>query len=90
MDLEAELNAWMDGHQDELFRLIAEEGERFRQAHPGMDFEEERLNALVMASRRYLVRALGQVLPRYLTQVPGALRGSAVSGEEPTTREEGR
>jgi hypothetical protein len=90
MDLEAELNAWMDDHQDELFRLIAEEGERFHQAHPGMDYEEERLNALVMASRRYLVRALGQVLPRYLTEVPGALRGSAVSGEEPTTREEGR
>ena len=39
---------------------------------------------------RYLVRALGQVLPRYLTQAPGALRGPEARGEEPTTREERR
>ena len=79
MDLEAELNAWLDGHVEELFQLIAEEGAKFRAAHPGMDYEEERLNASVMASRRYLVRALGQVLPAYLAQfrVPG--RGSSES-----------
>ncbi|GEM_PF-1710116 len=66
MDLEQMLNDWMEQHPDELFHLLAEEAERFRAAHPGMDYEEERLNAQVMASRRYLARAIGQVLPRYL------------------------
>ena len=66
MDLEQMLNAWLDEHADELFQMMREEAERFREAHPGMDYEEERLNALVMSSRRYLVRALGQVLPSYL------------------------
>ena len=68
MDLEQLLNAWMDAHTDELFQMIAEEAEKFRAAHPGMDYEDERLNALVMASRRFQNRALAQVLPRYLAQ----------------------
>jgi hypothetical protein len=73
MDLEQMLNTWMDEHLDELFAMMNEAAEEFRQAHPGMDYEEERINALVMASRRYQNRALGQVLPRYLDRRgPGA------------------
>jgi hypothetical protein len=66
MDLEQQLNAWMDEHVAELFQMMNEEAEKFRQAHPGMDYEDERTNALVMASRRFTVRALGQILPAYL------------------------
>jgi hypothetical protein len=66
MDLEQMLNDWMEQHNDELFQMMSEEAERFREAHPGMDYEQEQMNALVMASRRYLTRALGQVLPKWL------------------------
>ncbi len=66
MDLEQMLNEWMDEHAMELFEMMNEEGRKFREAHPGMDYEEERLNAMAMSSRRYFARALGQVLPKYL------------------------
>ena len=55
--------------------MMNEEAESFRQAHPGMDYEEERTNALVMASRRFTVRALGQVLPAYLDSPSLAAHG---------------
>jgi hypothetical protein len=71
MDLEQLLNEWLDAHVDELFVFMREEAERFQAGHPGADYEEERLHATVMASRRYTVRALGQVLPAYLAALAG-------------------
>jgi hypothetical protein len=66
MDLEAELNAWMDEHEGEILDLLDEEMERFREHHPGVDDAVAQDNALLMANRRFLARALGAVLPRWL------------------------
>lgn len=66
VDLEKELNEWMDDHQTDLFDLIREAMGEFEAAHPGIDPAMARLNALSMADRRFVARALGQVLPAYL------------------------
>ena len=66
MDLEAALNAWMDEHEAEVLDLLDEEMERFREHHPGIDEAVAESNALMMANRRFLVRALGAVLPKWL------------------------
>jgi hypothetical protein len=66
VDLEKELNEWMDDHQTDLFDLIREAMEEFEAAHPGMDQAMIKLNALSMADRRFVARALGKVLPKYL------------------------
>jgi len=66
MDLERELVQWMEDHEAEFLDLLGEEAERFREMHPGVSYEEERLNAMQMANRRFIARALGAVLPRYL------------------------
>ncbi len=68
MDLEKELNTWMDEHQTDLFDLIREAMEEFESAHPGVDQAMVRLNGLSMADRRFVARALGAVLPKYLGQ----------------------
>jgi hypothetical protein len=68
IDLEQELNAWMDENQTELFDLIREAMAEFEEKHPGMDDAMVKLNALSMADRRFLSRALGQVLGKYLPQ----------------------
>ena len=78
MDLEAELNAWMEAHEAEVLDLLDEEMDRFRESHPGIDDAVAQTNALMMANRRFLARALGAVLPRWL-----ASQGSGVRGREP-------
>jgi hypothetical protein len=70
-DLEAALNAWMDDHEGEILDLLDEEMDRFREHHPGIDDAVAERNALLMANRRFLARALGTVLPEWL----GAQRG---------------
>ena len=72
MDLEVELNAWMDAHEAEILDLLDEELDRFRANHPGIDDSAAENNALLMANRRFVARALGAVLPRWLAgQGPG-------------------
>ena len=66
MDLETELVRWMDENEVEMFQLLREEEGRFRAMHPGIDPVEVRINATAMANRRFVARALGEVLPRYL------------------------
>jgi hypothetical protein len=66
IDLEKELNAWMDEHQTDLFDLIREVTAEFEEKHPGMDDLMVKLNALSMADRRFVARALGQVLGKHL------------------------
>ncbi len=66
MDLEAALNAWMEEHEAELLDLLDEEMDRFREHHPGIDESVVEGNALMMANRRFIARALGAVLPRWL------------------------
>jgi hypothetical protein len=68
MDLESELNAWMDEHEGEILDFLDEELERFRAAHPGIDQSVGETNALMMANRRFMARALGAVLPRWLEE----------------------
>lgn len=68
MDLEAALNAWMEQHEGELLDLLDEEMDRFRAHHPGIDESVAEGNALMMANRRFIARALGAVLPRWLEQ----------------------
>ena len=68
VDLEKELNTWMDEHQTEIFDMIREAMEEFKEAHPGLDEDMVRLNALSMANRRYMARAVGQVMSKYLPQ----------------------
>ena len=46
--------------------LTSEEMERFREHHPGIDEAVAENNALMMANRRFLARALGAVLPKWL------------------------
>ena len=70
MDLEAELVRWMDENEVDMLQLLREEEARFRAMHPGIDPFEARLNATAMANRRFIARALGEVLPRYLAQSP--------------------
>lgn len=71
MDLEAALNAWMDEHEAEILDLLDEEMDRFREHHPGIDEAVAESNALVMANRRFLVRAIGAVLPKWLAAQRG-------------------
>jgi hypothetical protein len=66
VNLEKELNDWMDEHQTDYFDLIRESMEEFEAAHPGMDANMTRLNALSMADRKLMARAIGAVLPKYL------------------------
>ena len=66
MDLETELVGWMDDNEVELFQILKEEEARFRALHPGIDPVEVRINATAMANRRYVARALAEVLPAYL------------------------
>jgi hypothetical protein len=66
VDLEAALNAWMDEHEAEVLDLLDEELDRFREHHPGIDDSVAQQNALLMANRRFLVRAIGAVLPAWL------------------------
>jgi hypothetical protein len=68
VNLQHALEDWMEDHEVEMLDLIAEEADRFRAMHPGIEQREERVNALVMANRRFLARALGQVLPAYLEE----------------------
>jgi hypothetical protein len=68
VDFEKELNQWMDEHQTDFFDLIREAMSEFESAHPGTDQEMVRLNALSMADRRFMARALGAMLPKYLEQ----------------------
>jgi hypothetical protein len=66
MDLETELVRWMDDNEVEMFQLLKEEDARFRALHPGLDPTESRIHATAMANRRFVARALGEVLPAYL------------------------
>ena len=68
MDLQHALEDWMQEHEAEILDLIMEEAERFREMHPGIGEQEVRWNALIMANRRYLARAIGAVLPAYLDE----------------------
>ena len=56
----------MDEHEGEILDLLDEEMDRFREHHPGLDDAVAEPNALMMANRRFLARALGAVLPRWL------------------------
>jgi hypothetical protein len=78
MDLEAALVQWMDENEVEMFQLLKEEEGRFRALHPDIGPTEATIHATAMANRRFLARALGEVLPQYLrTQAgPGAGRAS--------------
>lgn len=71
MDLEVELTAWMEEHEAELLDLLDEELDRFRAHHPGLDDSVAESNALMMANRRFIARALGAVLPRWLDEATG-------------------
>jgi hypothetical protein len=66
MDLGEALEDWMQEHEADLLDLYTEEAARFREMHPGIDEREERWNAMTMANRRFIARALGQVLPEWL------------------------
>ena len=66
MDLEAELVRWMDDNEVEMFQLLKEEEARFRALHPDVDATETRIHATAMANRRFVARALAEVLPAYL------------------------
>jgi hypothetical protein len=66
MDLEAELVRWMDENEIEMLQLLREEEGRFRAMHPGVDAVEVRIHATAMANRRFLARALAEILPQYL------------------------
>lgn len=68
MDLEAELVRWMDENEAEMLALLREEESRFRALHPGSDPLDVRIHATAMANRRFIARALGEVLPRYLRE----------------------
>jgi hypothetical protein len=71
MDLEAELVRWMDEHEAEMLDLLREEEGRFLALHPGIDPAESRAHVTAMANRRFIARALGAVLPRYLQTLRG-------------------
>jgi hypothetical protein len=64
--LEKELNDWMNDHQTDIFDLIREATEEFESAHPGLDVDMVRLNALSMADRRFMARAVAEVFAKHL------------------------
>ena len=66
MDLETALVQWMDENEVEMFQLLKEEEGRFRALHAGSDATEIMIHATAMANRRFIARALGEVLPAYL------------------------
>ncbi len=66
MNLERELNEWMDANQTDIFEFIREAMEEFESAHPGMDESMIKLNALSMADRRFMARAISEVVGKYL------------------------
>lgn len=68
MDLESELVRWMDDNEAELLALLQEEEARFRALHPGIELGDIQVHATAMANRRYIARALGEILPRYLAE----------------------
>jgi hypothetical protein len=76
MDLEAALVQWMDENEVEMFQILKEEEGRFRVLHPDIEPTEVMIHATAMANRRFLARALGEVLPVYLDSrqlpAPGA------------------
>ena len=65
-DLESLLNAWMDAHEAEILDLLEEELDRFKAVHPGVDEKVGEQNALLMANRRFMARAIGAVLPAWI------------------------
>lgn len=77
MDLEAALVEWMDENEVEMFQLLKEEEGRFRALHAGVDPTEVMIHATAMANRRFIARAVGEVLPAYL-------RSLTTSGTKPT------
>jgi hypothetical protein len=66
MDLEAALVQWMDENELEMFQLLKEEEGRFRALHPDLDPIDVKVHATAMANRRFVARALSEVLPAYL------------------------
>jgi hypothetical protein len=66
VDLEAALVQWMDENEVDMLQIVREEEARFRALHPGLDPVEVRINATAMANRRFIARALAEVLPDYL------------------------
>ena len=58
----------MDEHEGEILDLLDEEMDRFRENHPGLDDSVAQTNALFMANRRFLARAIGAVLPDWLAR----------------------
>lgn len=76
MDLEAALVQWMDENEVDMLQLLKEEEGRFRALHPGVDPVDVRIHAAAMANRRFIARALAEVLPAYLAErergAPGA------------------
>jgi hypothetical protein len=72
MNLEQELNQWMDNHQNEYFDLIRTTMDEFEAAHPGSDDMMIKINALSMADRRFMSKAISEVLGKYLQNNQGA------------------
>ncbi len=70
MDLEAALVQWMDDNEVEMFQLLKEEEGRFRALHPDVDPVDVKIHSTAMANRRFVARALGEVLPEYLASRP--------------------
>ncbi len=66
MNLEKELNDWMEAHETDLFDLIRVAMDEFSSAHPGLDDNMVKMNALSMADRRFMARAIGEVVGKYL------------------------
>src|SRR5262249_29075576 len=62
MGREPERVRWMDEREVEMLELLRGEEARFRAMHPGFDAIEARINAPAMANRRFVARALGDVL----------------------------
>jgi hypothetical protein len=56
----------MDENEIEMLDLVRQEEARFRALHPGIDGTDVRINATAMANRRFIARALAEVLPAYL------------------------
>lgn len=68
MDLEAALVRWMDENEVDLLQLLKEEEARFRALHPDVDPVDVQIHAAAMANRRFIARALAEVLPAYLAE----------------------
>jgi hypothetical protein len=64
--IEQEINDWMKDHETEIFEFIREAMQEFEEAHPGMERDMIRLNALSMADRRFMARAVASVISKYL------------------------